>query len=119
MSNNLKSVLNEDLIKKLLSLDTAQQVQDLLKQNGIDLSLEQIEQVKDLLVRRASNQLTEKEAQLLNKAGSGELDENELANVAGGLAVITEFKVIDIVNLFPTTQDAFDFVSSKNTIKNW
>lgn len=69
---------DESFCKALLSVEDAASAQAILKENGIDASLQDVEGIfKD----GVSEIVKYKEA---SQAADGELDENQLANVAGG-----------------------------------
>ncbi len=63
------------LAEKLFSQETAEQVQVVLKEEGLDFSLEEINQLKELI------------AKALEKGGEGELSDEDLEKVAGGFDI--------------------------------
>lgn len=63
---------DETFIASILAMETPEEVQKALAEKGLDLSLEEISAIK--------NTLTEDE---------GELSEDDLENVAGGIALTT------------------------------
>ena len=69
----LKAKIEADnsLVEKLFSLETPEEVQSLLKAEGLDFTVEEINAVREVLVK------------MLEK-NSSELSDDELANVAGG-----------------------------------
>ncbi len=65
-------VQNEVFMKRLLALDTDVEVQALLAENDVELSLDEIKFIKKQVEARLN--------------GQEELDEEDLANVVGGSA---------------------------------
>ena len=65
-------VQNEVVMKRLLALDTDVEVQALLAENDVELSLDEIKFIKKQVEARLN--------------GQEELDEEDLANVVGGSA---------------------------------
>jgi predicted ribosomally synthesized peptide with nif11-like leader len=63
------------LAEELFVLETPAEVQDLLKEQGLDFTLEEIDGLRDLIVKG------------LEKGVSGELSDDDLEDVAGGVAV--------------------------------
>ena len=63
---------DKSLGEKLFSLETPEEVQSLLKEQGIEFNLDEINVIKEEL------------AKFIAKAGSGELSDEDLENVAGG-----------------------------------
>ncbi len=72
---------DKSLGEKLFSLETPEEVQGLLKEQGIEFTLDEINEIKEAL------------AKSIAKAGSGELSDEDLENVAGG-GVITAIVAI-------------------------
>lgn len=66
-----KAFSDETFAKKIMTLETPQDVQVMLRTKDIDLSVEEIIKVKDLIVERL--------------AGGGELSDAQLENVSGGV----------------------------------
>ena len=64
---------DKSLGEKLFSLETPEEVQSLLKEQGIEFNLDEINMIKEAL------------AKSIAKAGSGELSDEDLENVAGGV----------------------------------
>lgn len=60
---------DQDLGEKLFSLETAEEVQSLLKEEGLDLTLEELSELKDFLIKVVEND---------------ELSDEVLDGVAGG-----------------------------------
>lgn len=81
---------DQQFVESLLQLETPEQVQQILKEKGIDLTVEEIEQTRDFLVRYANGQLSEKETATLKllQNSNGELSEDELENVSGGVFLL-------------------------------
>lgn len=75
---------NTDLLKEMLALETAEEVQGFLKDRGLEFSLEEIDAFKTALVKALER-------------GSDELSDEELENVAGGMAFAAVSAVIGLV----------------------
>ena len=74
---------DEAFVKSLFELESAAEVQAALKEKGVELSEEQIVGIRELLLKVESGEISV--AQLEN----GELSEETLEQVAGGLAGTT------------------------------
>ncbi|HBQ86814.1 MAG TPA: hypothetical protein DD811_10110 [Syntrophomonas sp.] len=66
---------DKTLAEKLLSQENPQDVQSLLKEQGLDFSIEEIDMLRQALVRA------------LEKNAGDELSDEDLENVAGGFAI--------------------------------
>ena len=65
---------DQEFVKKLLGIETAEEVQQALKEKGVELSLEEINEIH---------------RQIIQQLESGEeLDKEQLKNVAGGCGVL-------------------------------
>lgn len=84
--NRLKELLSDkEFTNNLANLDEASDVQALLNDNGIELSVDEINQTKDLLLRYQNNSLTSQEKTLIdNYQNNDELSDSDLENVNGG-----------------------------------
>lgn len=71
---NQKLEADKSLAEKIFNLETAAEVQSLLKTQGLEFSLEEINSLKGALVKSAQK---------------SELSEEELEEVAGGIIVTT------------------------------
>lgn len=69
---NAKLDADSALAEKLFSLENPTDVQSLLKEQGLEFSLEEISTIKDAVVKAVS------------KSTSGELSDEDLEDVAGG-----------------------------------
>lgn len=67
---------------RLLNLETPEEVQSLLNAEGLDFTLEEINMLRDALLKT------------LEKGENGELTDADLEEVAGGFAIITLIGVI-------------------------
>lgn len=72
---------NEELVKKMAEINEPEKFQEFFKSNGYDFSLEEI------------NALGEELAAQYSELSKGELNENDLEDVAGG-TIITPGKMI-------------------------
>lgn len=87
--NKIKEVLNDkEYVESLLKLETPQQVQESLASKGVDLTVEQINEIKDLIIRYQEDNLTDLEKQELKNVQDGELSDDQLEAVSGGSIVI-------------------------------
>lgn len=85
--NKLKEVLNDqEFVEKLFGLENVNDIQNTLSEKGIDLSIEEIEATKDMLIRYQNNELTEQEKKIIENAQTenDELNEDQLEAVTGG-----------------------------------
>lgn len=67
---NVKLEADKDLAEKMISLETAEEVQNFLKAQGLEFSVDEINALKAALIKNAQQ---------------GELDDAELEEVAGGV----------------------------------
>ena len=88
---NMKAVFaDEAFVKSLFELETAAEVQAALKEKGVEMSEEEILAVRDLLAKMESGEISVEQAeQWYKQAESGELSDEMLEQVAGGLAGTT------------------------------
>lgn len=82
---NQKLEADKGLVEKIVSLETADEVQKFLNSQGLEFSLEEINTLKDALVKAAA------------KSGSGELSDTDLEDVAGGSVGSVIDSVIDTI----------------------
>ncbi len=71
---NAKFEADKGLVEKMLSLETPEEVQNFLKEQGLEFSLGEINSLRDALVKTVEK---------------GELTDDDLADVAGGIAATT------------------------------
>ena len=71
---------DEEFVKSLVAMETPEEVQKALAEKGIDLSIDEIKAVAELLEKRAN----------------GELTDEDLENVAGGLGAITALVIYGV-----------------------
>ena len=91
----LREVLSdEEFVKELLSMKSAEQVQDALEDKGITVTTDEIRQVGDLLRKAESGEISQ---ETLEAAASGELSEAELEEVAGGSLTALVLAFVGIV----------------------
>ena len=84
----LEEVLKEDgFVNSLLELDSPEEVKAALEEKGIDMSIEEIIQTRDALVKVAEK-------------GASELSEDDLAEVSGGVACTIALTVGIICSVF-------------------
>lgn len=74
MNEKMKELLaDKAFVEKLMSLETETEVQSLLSENGVELTVEQISMIKKGVMSQLSN--------------SDELSEDDLETVAGGVDI--------------------------------
>ena len=83
---------NEAFLQKLFTLETPAEVQAVLKEQGVELTVEQIMTIRDMLIKFQQGEIT---LEQLQQAENGELSEEMLEQVAGGA------KAADYVLLIP------------------
>ena len=90
-AEKIKKVFSdEEFVTSLFELETPEEVQEALEEKEINLSTEEISQMRDFIIRSQEGELTEEEQKVLElaqKSVDGELSEEELENVSGGLVV--------------------------------
>lgn len=77
---------DQEYLKELFNLSTPEEVQASLKEKGIDMTIDEINQTADFLNRANNGELTENEqkaVEMLSKS-NGELSEEDLESVTGG-----------------------------------
>ena len=77
---------DEEFVKELFSKETPEEAQALLAEKEIDLSIDELVKIKDLVVAKL---------QAAENGESTELTEEDLADVAGGVAVL--FAIMGLV----------------------
>jgi len=81
----LKEVLsNEEFVKELLVMKSAEQVQDALEDKGVTVTTDEIHQMGDLIRKVKSGEISQ---DTVNAIANGELSEAELEEVAGGFVI--------------------------------
>lgn len=90
MKNMKAAFTDETFVKGLFELESVAEVQAALKEKGVEMTEEEILSVRDLLVKMESGEITaEQVEQWSTQAESGELPDEVLEQVAGGLAGTT------------------------------
>ena len=84
---NWKTVLaDEAFVKSLLELETAAAVQTALKEKDINLTEAEVLGIRDLLVKVESGEISDENlAQWAEQAENGELSEEVLEQISGGI----------------------------------
>jgi len=92
----IKEVFSDEaFVKSLLELDTPEEVQAALAEKDIDLTVEQIMQMRELLVKVQSGEISPEQLEAVQKhSEDGELDEESLEQVAGGLFIADDVAVL-------------------------
>ncbi len=80
---------DQEFVKKLLGIETAEEAQQALKEKGVDLSLEEINEIHKQMIQQLE--------------GGEELDKEQLKNVAGGCGVIGSAVSLGLKALFTGT----------------
>lgn len=97
-TDKLKQLLrDEKFCERLFDLETPQEVQELLKENSVTLTIEEIDTFKDIFQRYQNDALTEDEKkaiQFFQNRTSDELDDEALETVAGGFGLFTAFVLL-------------------------
>lgn len=92
---------NENFAEELLSLETEYEVQNLLLENGIEFTSNEILAIRDVLLSKTSS----------------ELDDDVLENVFGGTSAIGIFEVTSIIDLLTSndknSSNSIDSLSKK------
>lgn len=80
--NKVKEVFSDqEFVEKLLQTEEPEDAQQLLEENGIVLTLDEIKQLGDYLEKAANGEIPQEK---IEAAANGELTEEELEGVAGG-----------------------------------
>ena len=88
--NKLQEVLKEEgFLEKLAQAESAEAAQAMLKEKGVDMSVEELNQMVELVQKVVNGDMT---VEQLEQAQTGELSEDDLESVAGGMS--TKEKVI-------------------------
>ncbi|MBR3630156.1 MAG: hypothetical protein IKN55_06760 [Oscillospiraceae bacterium] len=77
------AMADETFVNSCIEAENEEAVQKLFAGKGIEMSLEEIELMKEMLCAVADGQITEEQLEKL--ANCGELSEDELAEAAGGI----------------------------------
>ena len=88
-TENWKAVLaDEAFVKSLLELETAAAVQAALKEKDINLTEAEVLGIRDLLVKVESGEISDENlAQWAEQAENGELSEEVLEQISGGIVL--------------------------------
>jgi hypothetical protein len=79
---------DKEFVKSLFEMETAAEVQAALKEKGVEVTEQEILAVRDILAKVESGDISVKQLE------SGELPEEMLEHVAGGLAIGWVFLII-------------------------
>ena len=87
----IKEVFSDEaFVKNLFELESAGEVQAALKEKGIEFSEEEIISIRDFLLKVEESDITKEQLEKWTvQLEDGELSEEELENVAGGIALET------------------------------
>ena len=77
---------DEEFLKKILVLETPEEVQGAFKENGVDISIEDLEKIKEL-IKKSMNE-------------NYELTEEELEEIIGGSVDLLDLIIKPIVTAF-------------------
>ena len=98
----LEAVLkDEEFFKSLLEIDSAEEVKTALAEKDIDMSIEEIQQVKDALIK-------------ISETGNSELSEDDLADVSGGCACLAIGIICSVVGLGLTVAGLTDTLVTRS-----
>ncbi|MDO4731008.1 MAG: Nif11-like leader peptide family natural product precursor [Clostridia bacterium] len=94
-TEKIKEVFSDEIfVGSLFSMDTAAEVQAALKEKGIEMTEDEILSVRDLLCKVESGEIDSEQLQnWSSQTETGELSEEELEAVAGGV-VLSAFGLI-------------------------
>lgn len=96
--NKLKELLqDESFATKLFNLDDPKDIQKLLSDNGVELSIEEIEQTKDFVQRYNDSKLTEAEKKAVDaylENDGDALSDEQLEAVNGGFIGFAIFGLV-------------------------
>ena len=82
MNEKIKELFtNQEFVEKMLALESAQEVQDLLAENDVDFTIEEINKLHEELVKKAQQAEEGEDA-------DGEIDDEDLEDVAGGVGLM-------------------------------
>lgn len=87
---------DQEFVKELFDLDEPLDVQKALREKDVEVSIEEIETMRDVIVRYQNDQLTDQEKKLLemSEKNDDELSDDLLESVSGGsLTVATLFAI--------------------------
>ena len=89
--DKLKEVFSDEaFVKSLFELESAGEVQAALKEKGIEFSEEEIISIRDFLLKVEESDITKEQLEKWTvQLEDGELSEEELENVAGGIVLET------------------------------
>lgn len=90
---DLEILSDQEYVKSLLDLKTPEEMQKSLEGRGADLTIDEINRIMDTVKRCLNNELTEQEKNMLKAAqenDAGELSDDELENVSGGILVVDD-----------------------------
>ncbi|MDO4731006.1 MAG: class IIb bacteriocin, lactobin A/cerein 7B family [Clostridia bacterium] len=98
----IKEVFSDEVfVKSLFEMETVAEVQTALKEKGIEMTEDEILSVRDLIGKMGSGEINSDQLQNWSaQTETGELSEEELENVAGGLglaAIVVSAIIIGIV----------------------
>ena len=83
LKQKLQEVLSDEAFaKELFQMEDAGDVQKALEEKGIEMSLDEIRRIKERAMKVQSGEASQEQAEPL---ADGELSEDELADVAGGI----------------------------------
>ena len=84
---------DEAFVKQLLEQEEAEQVQELLRDKEVELSVEEINQLKDMVAKMASGEIN-----------PDELSEDDLESVAGGIAMCPALAILGFFAFMKTIE---------------
>ncbi len=85
---------DKDFAKKVLVSETPENAQALLKEKGVDISVEELKLTRDFLLKVKNGEVSEDQ---LKKMADGELELEDMSQVAGGFAPLVGLGVVAIV----------------------
>ena len=91
---------DQQFVTSLFAVETVAEVQAALKEKGVELTEEEILSVRDMLSKVESGEISAEQLELLSKKTlDGELTDESLEQVSGGLILTTTIAVVTKVVL--------------------
>jgi len=100
-TERIKEIFSDkEFVLSLMEMKSAEEAQVLLEQKGMELTVEQVEKVQELFLKVKNGEITPQQLESMRRhAEDGELSEDDLENVAGGVFVLDDIVHIALVAL--------------------
>ena len=96
---------DKDFTAKVLEMETPEEVQKAISNKGVDLTIEEIESVKQAIINQSE--------------GNEELSDDQLENVAGGFAISTAIAIAGVITGAVSAGVALGNAVDKWTRRRW